>query len=78
MTGLFRTSFARTPMRGHRTYSGPSQARVTNRMAEARAEYLAEKAARHAAQNDDARRALYAGCERAPMGWDQAIEEGKP
>lgn len=31
---------------------------------------IAEKARRHAAANPDLARDLYAGCERAPLGWE--------
>jgi hypothetical protein len=60
MTGLFRNLGAVIRLPGHRSYSGPASARVTDNQAEMLPLIRAERA----------RRALYADCERAPVGWE--------
>jgi hypothetical protein len=59
MTGVFRTTARKPAMPGHRAYSGPAAARSTSNPA------LVEQV-----RTERARRALYAGCERAPVGWE--------
>lgn len=56
MTGVFRTTALKPAAPGHRTYSGPASPRSTSNPA------LVEQV-----RAERARRALYAGCERAPV-----------
>lgn len=66
----FRIQGPRAIPPGHRAYSGPVPMHVTNRMAEARAQYHAAKALTEAAALVDARRALWSDCERRPVAMD--------